>query len=76
MGRSLLRLLSIWEQIEETAQKTSPIAPLFVAHRFEKRCPWFFISLPMVFENIAHHFGERWATFFFTIGNKTGYCVR
>ena len=25
----------------------------------------------MVFENIAHHFGERWATFFFIIG----YCV-
>ena len=40
------------------AQKTLPIAPLFVAHRFEKRCPWFLKSLPIILEN----FGQRFSS--------------
>lgn len=66
MGRSLLRLLSIWEHIEETAQKkrrpslhfSLPIVSENIAHGFLFRCPWFLKTLPIILENDGQRFSS------------------
>ena len=40
-----------------------------VVDSFQKRCPWFWKTLPMKKENVAHDFLRRCPWFFSTTGN-------
>ena len=50
-------------RIADSFKKTLPIVLKSIAHRFGKRCPSFFLQLPMNFFAVAHDFLEPWTTF-------------